>query len=318
MAAVQEASDVSVAEQSEEYEDQLSYEVAQREELVDAIVAADSTWARPTAAVKVGEFKWLPDLVRPDGSMCHVHLVGSLAGPWRDRIAAARADGRKVVVVAPPECWLSESVVSSLYDLQVSAMCADRNRKGWATTTYRSVPHLVALRGLLLPPETFGKMATLGLKRAREAIESVPRGRTFEEFLALLFSQVRYFTVRDVNFVNATEEIDVVIQNRGVRERALPQTPLVCVSGKNLKDPVGVPALTDLVRKMENRRGQCELGFLCAAGSIAGTVPTDIMRLSRTRATVVTLDGDALDDLITKPAELDGAIERHVLDAMLA
>jgi hypothetical protein len=295
-----------------------TYSAADLGVMADAIVAADSLWHKTADGdrVNLGTVSWRPDLQR-GSDLCHVHAVPRLGEHWRRRFALADDFGKRVVVAGPTEAWYSPGTLGTLNALDVRAVLLEDRQGKWRVQEHRSVAHLVAKAGLRLPAELLKSMGKLNLGRATAAVGSQQRGDRFEDVLALLFSQVSYFRVYDINFENATEEIDLVVQNLRIPERSLPLTPIVCVSGKNVSDSVGVSALATLEKKMANRHGQCELGFLCASGKIANTIDLDILRLSRTDKIIVPLDGQAISELFEDPEDLDDNLEEHVRRAML-
>lgn len=295
-----------------------SYFAEDLERMVDGVARSDRRW-RVTVdddPVSLGSMSWRPHLQRAN-DLCHVHAVERLGEHYRRRIALASTVGKRVVVAAPLSAWYVPETVETLNELDVRAALLEYKDGVWRSSEQRSVAHLIARTGLRLPPTVFRRMGELNLSRARAATANVDRGDRFEDVLGLLFSQVSYFKVYDINYENETEEIDVVVQNLRLPERNLPLTPIVCVSGKNVSETVGVSALSTLEKKMANRHGQCQLGFLCASGKIASTVDTDILRLSRTDKTIVPLDGESIDALLADPENLDDNIEEHVRRAML-
>ncbi len=295
-----------------------SYSDEDLDKMVQAIAVSDGRWrgADDEDPIDLGATSWRPHLRRGD-ELCHVHVVPRLGEHYRRRIALASKAEKSVIVAGPLAAWYIPETLESLNELDVRAALLDEREGIWHVTEYRSVAHLIAMSGLRLPPPVLKRMGELNLNRAQAATKSAERGDRFEDVLALLFSQVSYFKIFEVNYENETEEIDLVVQNLRVRERNLPLTPIVCISGKNMSETVGVSALSTLEKKMSNRHGQCQLGFLCASGKIATTVDTDILRLSRTDKTIVPLDGAAIATLLADPQHLDDNVEKHVARAML-
>jgi hypothetical protein len=300
-------------------EDRLGLARADREGIADAIIATNDRWQSLERPLKLGDVPWQPDLIRDDDdAVCHFHLVPDLRRVWIRRITAARDAGRVAVVAAPLQYWYASETLLVLDELEVCPIVLHGDRDmGWTVKSYRSVCEMVASENFLLPASTVSKIGKRALARSTAATGSYEKGWRFEDFLCLLFSQIGYFEVHSHNFTNETEEIDVVVINRAAQSRALPISPIVLVSAKNPKDPVGVPALTDLHSKMDNRRGQCRLGFLCSADRIASTVPEHELRFSQGDQVVIMLDGEKLRHLLDAADKLDEEIENLVINASL-
>src|SRR5207253_7371121 len=99
--------------------------------------------------------------------------------------------------------------------------------------------------------------------------------------------------------------------------RAIPASPIALVSAKNTKDPVGVPAFIHLESEMQNRRGQCKLGFLCSARTIASTVNQHELRYSKGDSVFVPIDGTGITRLLAEAENLDDRVERMVMESVL-
>ena len=304
---------------SESEGDLQGYDRADRQEIIDVIARADTGWQVPKDPIDFSAVQWTPDLVKPDErAVCHVHIVRKLATSWSRRMKAAKQGGYRVVCAGPLNCWYSDETLVELDELGIEPMVLEQKGGGkWVLKKYRSISELVAMQKLRLETAALTRIGGAVLSRALRATAAHERGWMFEDFLCLLFSQVEYFEVYAHNFENETEEVDVVLYNRRIGGWAAPAAPIVIVSGKNTTDRVGVSALNSLHAKMQNRRGQCKLGFLCASNGITETVEIQDLRHSHEDRVVVMLDGDSLKQLIDKPNELAKRIEDLVTKAIL-
>lgn len=252
-------------------------------------------WVEPATALSLQTVRWTPDLVSQinPSTVCHLNLVGRLRDVWTERLREARAARHVPLVAAPQECW-TDQTLEVAHDLGIAAVVLSRTRKGWRAKHFDSVPRLLAQERRLLETDLRERMCERAYARAMSSGNSFQRGRAFEDFLLLLFSQISFLEVKSFDFHNATEEIDIVLEDRRATAYG---ASVVIVSAKNVKSPVDVQALNDLEVKMRNRGAKCKLGFLCSSRKIAGTVDKAALRFSRDDVTVVLLDGTRLQRL---------------------
>jgi hypothetical protein len=286
-----------------------------REAIRDALVAQEGDWYRPTEPLSLGDIEWRPDLLR-ENQAAHIALTLELPRPWARRMEAASRSGFGLTVVAPYDTWLSSALLDFADNLALRPVLA-RLGDPWRLDSYRSIAELVALERIPVAEPEFKAIGNRLLDRALSAATSNEKGWRFEDFLCFFFSQTSDFEVKAHNYQNATEEIDLLLVKRSTGG-VWPAGPLSLVSGKNTSEPVGVPALTSLASKMENRNGLCHLGFLASAQTIASTVTTHALRYSRTDLLVVPLDGSAFRRLLESRSDLDGALEDLAIKAAMA
>ena len=297
--------------------EQVALTDADRQLMLAALVDLKPDWTPPVAALRLGSIAWRPDLIDPNREICHLHTVAGLRQHWIHRLASAKDSGYSTTVAAPSVSWYSSGTLTAVNELDAAVIVLKASGTTWQATRYRSVADLIAREKLQLSPKTRAEIGQTMLGRALSATSSHERGWRFEDFLCLLFSQVSFFEVFGHNLRNDTEEIDVVLVNRRVGQWTAPPSPIVLVTAKNTVESVGVQVLSYLRSQMENRRGQCKLGFLCASRHIASTVSEHEMRFSRSDSVVVLLDGADLQKVIEAPGSLDEMIEATVTKSML-
>jgi hypothetical protein len=297
------------------------FELTDRTEMIRALQATDPDWKKPEHAVKLIKSSWRPDLVKGNTEVCHIHTIAGVGNAWKKRFKEALEAGIKVHVAAPLDLWYSSETLVELDMHEVTPIVLETNSASssinWTATYFASIAELIALKNLKLDTDVVKQIGRRLFMRSFDKGNSDEVGRRFEDFISLLFSQVSYFQVYKRNFENKTEEIDLVLINRRVNERVLPNSPIVLVSAKNTKDSVGVRALSTLQVKMSNRRGMCKLGFLCASRHIAMTVSDQALRSSHEERVIVPLSGTQLKHLIDNAEKIDEEIERLVLEAAL-
>jgi hypothetical protein len=278
-----------------------------------AACAALPEWRRSEKAMVVDGIAWRPDLIDPEGRLLHLHLLPKLGRAWERRIAAALNDGNHVVVAAPIEYWYAEESVERLARLGVGTVVLEAG-ESWTAREHRSVARLVALEGILLPAEAITRIATHLLDDALSEPSSFLKGRKFEEVIAFVLSQTSFFQVVGFNVKNLSEEIDVLLKNRRVDDRAIPSAPLVIVSAKNEAATIGKEALVALVGQIDNKRGLCKLGFLCASRGIAKTVGYEDIGNRHGDRVVALLDGIRLRGIINDAVNLDDHVEQLIIE----
>lgn len=297
------------------------FELSDRVEMTKALQESDPAWRLPERALKLVNSSWRPDLIKDTGEVCHIHTIRGLGNAWARRFGEAKNIGLRVHVAAPFELWYSGETLVEMDRYEIVPIVLQQEEpeasKTWVSTAYTSVAELIALKNLKLHATEVKKIGQRLFARSFDSGTSDEIGKRFEDFLSLLFSQVSYFQVYKRDFENETEEIDLVLINHRVSERALPNSPIVLVSAKNTTKSVGVRALSTLQTKMVNRRGMCNLGFLCASRNIAVTVATQDLRSSHEGRIIVTLGGMQLKHLIHNAERLDDEIEKLVIDAAL-
>jgi hypothetical protein len=282
-----------------------------------ALIGADKKWQVPNQPLRLSPLDWNPHLVSSDKRVCHIHVVSRLGNHWVQRMKAARAAGKTIVIAAPLNSWHSDSTLLIADELGAEAILVSNDDQGWRAKAYRSTGQLIAREKLLVAPATLGALGTRMLTRARELKQANDRGDSFEDFLAFLFSQVPEFEIFAQNYNTATEEIDLIVKNRNTNGRAWPpNAPLILVSGKNRKDVVGAPSVTSLASKVEKRRGMCRLGFLCASGAISRDARDHELRYSGGENVLVLIDGKTLDRLLGV-VDFSVELERLAVEAAL-
>jgi hypothetical protein len=289
----------------------------QREEALAAIVAADSDWSPCKEVLRFEDVRWRPDLQHTNGTLLHIFFE-EIDDAWRKRLKAAHAAGRDTAAAFPYEA-LSISTLAFLQSIDAAILSLNGElTEEIEIKRCQSVAHLVALDELSLGHKGLRQLCEARLEDALAADTNDKKGRYFEEVLCLLFSQVSFFVVHESRYKNETEEIDLVLGNRGLG--AIKDTiggPVVLASAKNTATAVGAPEVRALWGNMAKRRGRCSLGILCAARTLASTAATE--RSSSTTdptLAVALLDGDRIRELLQKSV-LDDGMEEVIREAVL-
>jgi hypothetical protein len=292
------------------------FDLADIAKMAAAIQKLDAAWKQPKKSLGLTPADWRPHLVAGKRA-CHIHAVSVLREHWTKRMLAAQKTNRKVTIAAPLSSWYANETILSADELDAAGIVLRPSGKVWQARAYDTIVELVAGENLIVAPDNLQVIGQKILKRARAAGDKHARGRLFERFLCLLFSQISDFELFQHNYRTETEEIDGVFLNRRVHGRCWPSSPVVLLSGKNTTGGAGAPAVTSLAAKMKNRRGMCKLGFLCSANSISTDARNHELRYSHEEGVMVLLDGKDLDGLLDKADQLEAELERLVVNASL-
>jgi len=292
------------------------FDLADVAKMVEAIQKSDTAWKEPKKSLGLAPSDWRPNLVAGK-RVCHVHAVSILREHWIMRMVAAQKANKQVTIGAPLSCWYANETILVADKIDAAGIVLRPSGKGWQAKRYETIVELVAGENLIVAPSNLQLIGQKLLERARNATNKYVRGRLFERFLCLLFSQISDFELFEHNYRTETEEIDGVFLNRRIHGRCWPSSPIVLISGKNTKGGAGAPAVTSLAAKMKNRRGMCKLGLLCSANSISTDARNHELRYSHEESVMVLLDGKDLDGLLDKADQLEAELERLVVNASL-
>jgi hypothetical protein len=286
-----------------------------RQSLVD-FLATTGSWTAPIKAIDLGEERWLPDLEGPEKALLHLAL-DEIESPWVRRIEAASNLGYVICIACLPQALTIDNL-ELIQEVDGKPILIDDSHDEPQISEYNSVADLISQYELSLNAADLRRLAQPLLSKARACSNSYKKGLLFEQVLCLIFSQTSYFRVMEHRYINETEEIDIVLGNRATGELAgVLGSPLVLASGKNQAKAVGAPEVRALRGNMANRRGRCTFGILASASRIAGSAKTEQVRATTDPSLAVSLlDGEAIDGLLSSP-DLDAALEKILLAAVM-
>lgn len=295
------------------------FEFLDRQNICQSIIRHDNAWQIPKTPISLGDFNWSPDLLDATKRVCFIHLSGDeLSTVWSKRLIAASNRGYRVTFASPKDLLYSNPLLSSLNEIGCGLLPLDYDAEASAWVAGEYFPNAASYitgNDILLSSEDSRIILSNLYSKVLKAQKATEKGRTFEQLLGFIFSQVTFFRVISSNYKNSTEEIDIVLENHS---QQFNHSPIVLVSAKNTSTPVGAPALTSLYSKMKNRFGMCQIGFLCSFKKIAGTVAKHRLRFSRTNDGVVALiDEKVLQQLQKTPDALDEHMRSLIIKAAL-
>lgn len=284
------------------------------ESIVPLIKKLDPKWQAGTPLVD-SPIHWTPHLVRPEKRWAlHVHL--SLGAPryLRKRLVAAAESGELIHLALSLEALYVPEVLEVLGEADAYVYVIGQDAKPTPRRHY-----LAALADLGVPVDP-----TLRAQLARTAWEVRDRGtvnqrgRRLEALLAFILGQVTDFRVFKRNFRTDTGEIDIVLQidNFGGRCWNESGVPFVFVESKNVKDPIGQPVVSLLIRRLQTSRSRARIGLLFSAGDFTSDAQREELRLSESSLCVDFFGPSDIEALIAAE-DIDSFLNDHIGHAML-
>lgn len=163
--------------------------------------------------------------------------------------------------------------------------------------TFQRTQHRIS--GLIADRERLIRRA---YEDARTLTNIQEKGKALEDLVAALFSSVEGFLVFERNCKTATEEIDIVVENRSLDLWWQKLGALFLIECKNWHSKrVGKNEFVLFKEKISNRVPLCKIGFLVCTEQFAETVNKEMVRHSQSEVLVVPIDGDMLRQLIEAP-----------------
>jgi len=285
------------------------------------------TWARSHGRVDEDcelhkNIPWRPHLYcRKSNLAVHLLLYPRLDRLYVDafKLARHRLRGLRIAIVGPTQFIQTPVVLENGQEVDARFVALEEQDGSLKATEYRDVLTLVHRMPLLLPKETYRKLAGSAFQQAL-VLKGHSKGRQLESLIAFLFSQVPGFEVISTNYNTATEEIDVVVRNRRVGGifSVYPE-PLILVECKNQVKRASKDQYVTFVAKLRNRRLSASVGFFLSMSGYTQDFRMESLRDSRQRIVVAKLGRDHLEKWIERyHGETTGAyIERLVEEAVL-
>lgn len=136
------------------------------------------------------------------------------------------------------------------------------------------------------------------LQDALECKDKNEKGKKLEQVISKLFSMFEGFEVVEQNLYTETEEIDIVVQNESIKGIWGKLSPFILIECKNWSNKVGKNELVVFDKKIENRRGQCKVGFLISVNGFTKELRKETLRGSINDRLIVLLDKQKIFELI--------------------
>jgi len=289
-----------------------------RQRALDAIQGLSSSWTVPDTAISFGNIRWCPDLVAPDDQLLHLALTGDIPRALLRRLRAAQDEGHDLTVALGSH-RVETSTLLDLQELDARIVAVNWDNDPGSACSYRSVADWIATERISLTPADLRLLAGARLDAAL-ADSTHLKGRLYEEVLCLVFSQVSWLTVDEHAYYNASEEIDLVLGVHAIGQVAeLAKGAVAIATAKNESKPTDSATVKYLKEQMANRKGRCNLGFLCSASTVSGAAKTEILRGSQSSDHVlVPLDLIDLRSLLDDAEHLDQRLQRLISAAVAA
>ena len=287
-----------------------------RDEVAKQITERTS-WRGDCEVLGLGDLHWRPDLSKDDGRcVLLIHLASELRPHLVDRLLLAKNTERHVVVAVPHRSLYRGQPLMALADIGVSILVLDEQG---APKSGQSQSLLRVISDLAIPvaPELRTHLARSAWGVLNSG-SSYQKGRRLEDLLGFLFNQVADFEVVERNYRSETDEIDLVIQLRRWSSRLWHQldSPIVLVEAKNWSERVDQAAVSAFGTKLDIRSPSVRVGFLVTRNGFTQDARIQVLRMARDTATVVLIDGEALEEWIDS-GDPDAVLERLLRDGVV-
>lgn len=167
------------------------------------------------------------------------------------------------------------------------------------------------------PSET-AKALTSFYANAKNETNTYQKGIIFEQFVALLFSNMGFSNINKRILDRSQNEVDLVLRNE-IKDNFFSKfSPYILVECKNKpNDPVGKNDFIQFFVKLKNTNGLSNLGFLITTGYIARTTYIEAVRTSTDIYKIIFISNPEIERIInsvTPLIELKKIIDEQVKD----
>jgi hypothetical protein len=131
------------------------------------------------------------------------------------------------------------------------------------------------------------------------------KGRRFENFVAVLFSQMGFNHINNRIRDKSSNEVDLVVRN-DIRDTFFQKfKPYFLIECKNTIDSVDKNTFITFISKLQNTNGLSNLGFKITTSGFKRTAYLEAMRSSKDELKVVFLSNSEISELIQSSELLD-------------
>jgi CheY-like chemotaxis protein len=167
------------------------------------------------------------------------------------------------------------------------------------------------------PSET-AKALTSFYANAKNETNTYQKGIIFEQFVALMLSNMGFSSINKRVLDRSQNEVDLVLRNE-IKDNFFSKfAPYILVECKNKpNDPVGKNDFIQFFTKLKNTNGLSNLGFLITTGYIARTTYIEAVRTSSDSCKIIFISNPEIERLInssTPLLELKKIIDEQVKD----
>jgi hypothetical protein len=247
----------------------------------------------------------------------HLHSMAPDSDSWEKRVLRSRAGDKKlrVGVGGTEDVMRNASFLQASHKLGARLILVKERKDGFLVEEmFASAPDFICQQRVKLDTGTARDMLDLALERALTATTKVEKGVTLELLVALMLSQVDNFEVTDIGIANRTQQMDVLVHNRGVAG-VLGASPIVLAEAKNWSAKVTPTEHAAFLRKLSTRNARAKLGFLVTTGKFTAGVALEARRDSKEDTIVCCVDGATLPTIWRGKRTITEKIERLVIDA---
>jgi len=285
-------------------------------DIAEEISELDPSWELETS-IDLGENRvWQPDLVQADGSaLLHVHVADRLRSYATKRLRWAIEAGIEVHVATTLGRLYDQELLTQLAGVDALVHLLDDSADSAKGERLLAV---LADEEIQVPPELRTAIARHGWEFSTADGSPHQKGKRFEALVAFLLSQVDGFSIFSRNYRTATEEIDIVLQQRELSGPvwAIANAPFILVEAKNHVDGISQGMFSQFRIKMQTKRATVRIGLMLSRTAVSADAVQQEERFSSDALTIAFLDGEAIQQWIDAN---DGTayLERAIGEAML-
>jgi Restriction endonuclease len=279
------------------------------------VQAEDPTWLDGETIEFANGLRWRPSLVqRQPPALLYVHLVARIPRYVISRLEIAAIEGYQVHLALPLSALYDAELVDKLVDLDASVHLLDDMKPSAPQRTLLAI----ARSEIKVEPKVRAQLAGTGWSLASQAAPNHMKGRRLEALVAFLLSQVSDYRVIETNLRTDTEELDVVVQRRGLGNYcwSFQEAPFLIAECKNWSSPVGQPEVSILRMKMQGRRGSVRIGLLFGANGFTSDASMQELRFASENLTIAFFGPEDIEAWATA-ADWDAWLDRYIGAAML-
>lgn len=262
--------------------------------------------------LQFGDLSWRPSLgSKEEGVAIHIMETDELGNSISKRIQAALMADASVYVALPqgPIGLARESQEFLLANpVGIMATATDLDDE---LSLHPDFAGLVVRHGVLLGAEIASETVSNYLQAAF-GTSGDERGRALERALALATSQVPGWRVRDMNYRNEMEELDVVVANNSAKS-PWNGSSFVLLEAKNWSSNVDRAEYDAFHMKVKERGGACRVGLFIAAVGFSsgfyerathhGTEGFSIVPVLAPRLAAVLAEGTTVEEALARRVE---------------
>ncbi|WP_223788951.1 hypothetical protein [Marinicella meishanensis] len=295
--------------------------MSQNNEITNVLSKLESvkTFQIPQKAIKLSaDISWMPDgkcKINGKKTLVCIHSVNDeLPIFLMKRIEAAVNAGIQILIVSGYKILKNQNQLSKLVELNVLVSFIGINIESIEK------PEFIATAISKSKIKVSRQLLSHTLTLSREAVKVAEKGKRFEQFLCLFFSQIEDFFIISSNYRTKTEEIDIVIQikeSNSSRCWARFEAPYILVEAKNQVEKVGQGIISKQLGIMIGKAIATKLGISVSMNGFTTNAINQTFRNNDSKKKVILITAKEIEHWILQNKPLDDQLEAHVSKSLL-